>query len=160
MLPVVGRCRPRPVSNFLFGIRLSCIEVKKRPVARMKSQSTTVIPIFLIGLLLMVSHGGSSEIYKWKDKNGNIFFSDSPPPPGVDAEIKKFKEEPNGKPKPEVSTPQPKSELPREMRSYGNITVIMYMTSWCGYSRKAREYLQSLNVNLIEYDIEKEMGKR
>ena len=78
----------------------------------------------------------------------------------MDAEIKKFKEEPNGKPKPEVSTPQPKSELPREMRSYGNITVIMYMTSWCGYSRKAREYLQSLNVNLIEYDIEKEMGKR
>lgn len=31
----------------------------------------------------------------------------------------------------------------------------MYITSWCGYCRKAREYLQSLRVDLVEYDIEK-----
>jgi len=34
------------------------------------------------------------------------------------------------------------------------------MTDWCGYCRKAREYLHSLGVNLIEYDIEKDKGKR
>jgi glutaredoxin len=35
----------------------------------------------------------------------------------------------------------------------------MYITSWCGYCRKAREYLQSLRVNLVEYDVEKDPSK-
>jgi glutaredoxin len=34
------------------------------------------------------------------------------------------------------------------------------MTSWCGYCRKARAYIYSLGVNLIEYNIEKDVSKR
>ncbi len=36
----------------------------------------------------------------------------------------------------------------------------MYMTSWCPYCSKARNDLRSLDVNLIEYDIEKDRSKR
>ena len=41
----------------------------------------------------------------------------------------------------------------------------MYMTDWCPYCRKAREYLNSLGVSLVEYNVEKgrdkaEEGKR
>lgn len=33
--------------------------------------------------------------------------------------------------------------------------VVMYSTSWCGYCRKARAYLQANEIGFIEYDIEK-----
>ena len=36
----------------------------------------------------------------------------------------------------------------------------MYMTSWCPYCSKARSYLRSLGVNLIEHDIEKDKSSR
>ena len=34
--------------------------------------------------------------------------------------------------------------------------VELYITSWCGYCRKAREFLQSKGISFIEYDIEKD----
>ena len=70
-----------------------------------------IIGIFVLCLLFFpISSGFSDEIYKWTDKNGRIIFSDSPPPPGVDGEIKKF-EEPQApqskeKPKPKAVAPQ------------------------------------------------------
>ena len=42
-------------------------------------------------LSITLSYLESGEIYKWKDKDGNIVFSDTPPPPGVDVEKKEFK---------------------------------------------------------------------
>jgi len=51
--------------------------------------------------------------------------------------------------------PDLKAESKKKKRPYTSINVIMYMTSWCGYCQKAREYLQSLGVDLVEYDIEK-----
>ena len=67
-----------------------------------------VVGIFLFCLLLLPpSLGSSTEIYKWIDKDGKIIFSDSPPPPGVDGEIKKFEEpQPKEKPKPKAVAPQ------------------------------------------------------
>lgn len=39
--------------------------------------------------------------------------------------------------------------------------VVLYATSWCGYCRKAREYLNSNGIPYTEYDIEKSSeGKR
>jgi glutaredoxin len=99
----------------------------------------------------------AAEIYKWKDRNGNVFFSDTPPA-GADAEVISLKDEraPAPKTTPKVNSPKPQSRLTEEKRPYGSIKVIMYKTSWCGYCRKAREYLQSLNVNLVEHDIERD----
>ena len=51
-----------------------------------------IIIILFIIFLLRASSSVSGEIYKWRDKDGNIIFSDTPPPPGVDVEIKEFKE--------------------------------------------------------------------
>ena len=71
-----------------------------------------IIGILLFCLvLLLISSGFSGEIYKWTDKNGRIIFSDTPPPPGVDGEIKKY-EEPQSKekPKPKAVVPQAKPD--------------------------------------------------
>jgi glutaredoxin len=115
----------------------------------------------IIILLLFFSSSVSTpaiagEFYKWKDKNGNVFFSDTPPP-GVNAEVIPLKDEPapSSVTTPKVNSPRPKSGITGEKRPYTSINVIMYITSWCGYCRKAREYLQSLSVDLVEYDIEK-----
>jgi serine protease Do len=51
----------------------------------------------VLGILILSSAASrvlSAEIYKWKDKDGKISFSDSPPPAGVDTEVKTFKDEP------------------------------------------------------------------
>lgn len=36
----------------------------------------------------------------------------------------------------------------------------MHMTSWWPYCLKARKYLRSLDLNLVEYDIEKDRSGR
>jgi glutaredoxin len=127
----------------------------------MKNQFKGIITILLFLIFLLpASSAVSAEIYKWKDKDGHIIFSDTPPPPGVEeVEIKKFKEETTERPKTKGDTPRTKGEGIREKRSYGNINVIMYMTSWCPYCVKARQYIRSLNVNLMEYDVEKDKSK-
>lgn len=45
-------------------------------------------------------------------------------------------------------------------RQNSDIRAVMYVTSWCPYCRKAREYLTGLGVDLVEYDIEKDDAKR
>jgi len=127
----------------------------------MRNQFRRIIAIlFLVIFLSPASPAVSSEIYKWKDKDGNVVFSDTPPPPGVNAEIKEFKEDATERPKTNENSPKPQSESVKEKRAYGNIHVIMYVTSWCPYCVKARNYLRSLDVNLIEYDIERDKSKR
>jgi glutaredoxin-like YruB-family protein len=96
------------------------------------------------------------------DKYGNIHFTDSLTP-GLDAELKKIKPEKTKIEKPvslETPTLLPKTETKKQgndyktKKAYSNVKVTMYMTTWCGYCRKAREYLNSLGVSLTEYDIE------
>ncbi|MEC4676314.1 MAG: glutaredoxin domain-containing protein [Nitrospirota bacterium] len=48
----------------------------------------------------------------------------------------------------------------KKQRDVGEIKVIMYMTDWCPYCKKAREYLVSTGVNLIEYNIDKDSDRR
>jgi glutaredoxin len=119
-----------------------------------------MVTILLLTILSPASSAVSGEIYKWKDKDGNIVFSDTPPPTGVNAEKKEFKEESTEKPKTKEYFPRSTSERVEEKRPYRDIYVIMYMTSWCPYCVKAREYLRSLDVNLIEYNIERDKSKR
>ncbi len=46
-----------------------------------------------------------------------------------------------------------------EQRPYADVRVIMYRTAWCPYCNKAHDYLSSLGVTLIEYDIERNKAK-
>ena len=115
-----------------------------------------IIPLLFFSLSLSSPVMGI-DIYRWRDKDGNLFFSDTPPPAGVDGETIRFKNEQptDSTTPPKANSPIKKSGITTERRPYNSIKVIMYMTSWCGYCRKAREYLQSLRVDLVEYDIEK-----
>ncbi len=119
---------------------------------------------FVIILLLFFFSSVSSpalagELYKWKYKDGHVFFSDTPPA-GVNPEVISLKGEgaPDSILPPKVNSLKPEGRITEEKRPYSNIRVIMYSTSWCRYCRMAREYLESLRVNLVEYDVEKNPG--
>jgi hypothetical protein len=53
------------------------------------------IPIIL-AIVLFIGWASPSfaQVYKWRDKDGNLRFSDTPPPPGVEAEKVKMREAP------------------------------------------------------------------
>jgi len=141
----------------------------------MERKGRWIIAVLIWGVLLPLSLAGSAEIYKWKDKDGRTFYSDSPPPAGVDVEIKKFRDDPDERPKAESpKADSPKAHSPKakettlkpkrievdEKRPYRNINVVMYMTTWCRFCRLARDYIRTLDVNFLEYNIEKDKDKR
>ena len=116
--------------------------------------------IFIASLLLLCAFpwAASADIYTWKDSKGNTMFSDSPPAGGR-AERQTVTEQRIERPPVKEAASQPHGNASVKIRPYKDIRVIMYMTSWCPYCRKAKDYINSLGVNLIEYDIEKDSSK-
>ena len=120
----------------------------------------------LFFFVISLSSPAFPQIYQWKDKNGNVVFSDTPPS-GKDSGKVKILEE-RGRPSPQEEI-RPKGEdrepsaLPaekeKEKREYRDIRVALYMTEWCPHSLKARAYLKSLGVNLTEYDVERDESR-
>ena len=46
------------------------------------------------------------------------------------------------------------------VRKNSDIRVVMYMTDWCPYFKKAGKYIRSLGVHLTEYNIEKDQNRK
>jgi glutaredoxin len=50
-------------------------------------------------------------------------------------------------------------EVNKQQRTYADIKVGLYKTEWCPYCKQAREYINSLGVTLVEYDVEQDKTK-
>ncbi|RPJ36271.1 MAG: DUF4124 domain-containing protein [Deltaproteobacteria bacterium] len=111
--------------------------------------------LFLIIFFFAFIPSASSQIYKWTDESGNVRFSDSPP---AGVKVQKVQGDSGGS-KNEATPAAPGGPPKAEKRESRKVKVIMYMTDWCPYCRKAREYLQSLDVDLVEYNVEKNREK-
>jgi hypothetical protein len=89
----------------------------------------------LLSSLFFFTSFAASEIYKWKDKNGNAIFSDSPPS-GSNAEEVRLKNNNRfeGPPSREDEGPKTgkgnKAVTGQALRDASDITVVMYMTDW------------------------------
>jgi glutaredoxin len=109
------------------------------------------------------------QFYEYKDKNGNIVVTDSPPP-GVESREKHVQQQSiYHSTQSEVDYPSndrkdpPRGALQQEAprkKNYSRISAVMYMTDWCGYCKKAGAYIRSFGANLTEYNIEKDKSKR
>jgi len=101
-----------------------------------------------------------SQVYKWRDQDGNVVISMTPPPPGVQCEQQQIRgsSQPDGGANKRNSGKSAAREV-NVTRSNRDIKVIMYVTDWCPYCKKATQYLNSLDVNLQTYDIEKDPEK-
>jgi glutaredoxin len=122
--------------------------------------------IVFILLCLSPSLPSFAQIYKWTDKNGNVVFSDTPPSSSEGKKVKVLPERREPVPQEEIKqgavnreTAGPAASSSKEKRQYGDIEVLLYMTEWCPHSLRARAYLKSLGVRLIEYDVERDKSK-
>jgi glutaredoxin len=122
--------------------------------------------IVFILLWLSLPSAAFPQIYKWTDRDGNIVFSDTPPAGADEKKVKVLKEREGPKPPEGIARRQGTSELPipavsqgREKREYRDIEVHLYMTEWCPYCLRARAYLKSLGVRLVEYDVDRDKSK-
>lgn len=125
---------------------------------------------FLLVILSVVVHTDGvayGEIYKWVDKNGVAHFGDVPPQNvGAISKIESMPAVPRQDPAPEVTPAEeakPQTikrsakQLPPQEESAPMVTdthVEMFMTSWCGYCKKAREFFEARGIAITEYDIE------
>ncbi|MBS1127497.1 MAG: hypothetical protein H6Q93_1486 [Nitrospirae bacterium] len=97
----------------------------------------TVIVSFAVLLLSLFFSPSfaASEIYKWKDKNGNVIFSDSPPS-GSNAEEVRIKNNMRFDIPPSKEADAPKAgkgnaaPTKQRLRDVRDIHVVMYMTDW------------------------------
>jgi len=120
---------------------------------------TKAIPVCFF--VLLVSFSAFSQMYKWRDKDGNLVVSTTPPPPGVQCEQQRIGDSPQADSKNnEEDSGRTAVQEVDLTRSNRDIKVIMYTTDWCPYCKKARQYLNSLDVDLAVYDIEKDPEKR
>ncbi len=119
----------------------------------------TLFPVFFglfsAMILFALIPNASSQIYKWTDESGNLRFSDSPP---AGVKVQKVQGDSGGG-KIEAGPAVLGGASKAEKQEAPKVKVVMYMTDWCGYCRKARELLQSLNVDLVEYNVEKNREK-
>lgn len=87
------------------------------------------VPAFLF--LLVASIPAFSQVYKWKDKDGNLMISTTPPPPGVQAEERQFEKPSNSEPEARKGSRGRNADGDVELaRSNRDIEVILYITDW------------------------------
>lgn len=107
-----------------------------------------------------------ADLYKWVDDKGTVHFSDVPPEVrNTNQPVDTIPSAPPSKwhptPTPEhnsrtsavQATPSPSQ--PSEVQP-GPPKVELYVTSWCKYCKKARNFFLSRNLPFIEYDVEKD----
>lgn len=123
----------------------------------------------VIAAVLAFPFPAPGQMYQYTDKDGNTVFSDRPPA-GSGVKEKQLRDNVY------YSAPRREADLPRRgndplppgpagqerkaERNYGSVTVVLYKTAWCGPCKRAGAYIRSLGANLVEYDIEKDEGKR
>lgn len=118
--------------------------------------------ITTVAMFLFVAVDATADIYRWVDKDGTVHFTDSPPPEGSKAEV--VNPEPNrlegyGK-RSEGSPGIPSATKPAQqpVRPADLPIVELFVTSWCGYCKKAEAYFDARDIPYVKYDIEKDQA--
>ena len=118
-----------------------------------------VFSVFAAGLFFS-ANTTSAEIYKWVDKDGSVHFTDSAPPAGEKVEV--INPEPNqveGYAKVPARKPVTRPAPGNSKRSVSTADlpiVELFVTSWCGYCKKAEAYFTRRNIPYVKYDVEKD----
>jgi len=111
-----------------------------------------------------------ADMYKWVDEKGVIHFQDYKPTgvkPSVNVETLteddlKFDNYVESPEKGDYESPYgslieaEEKRSPKKIRYAQNQKVELYVTSWCGYCKKAKAFLKSKGISYTEYNIEKD----
>jgi glutaredoxin len=110
--------------------------------------ATLIASLLLVGALLICAEAPADQVYRWVDDTGKVHFSDRPPVgnSASDVEVRSYRGTP------EISA------VPAESVA---AQVTLFTTSWCGYCKRARAYLNKVGIPFVEYDVERDaIGKR
>ncbi len=147
---------------------MSTETIKVQRAFKMKSH---LIPIVLLIIFwVILPSQGLAEMYKWVDEKGTIHFQDYRPSnlkPSTKVEIltkeqlefnnyvKSPKEGTDKSPYSSLAIDGKKKDT-RKSKYDKNQEIELYTTSWCGYCKKARAFLNARGIEFKEYDIEKD----
>ena len=103
------------------------------------------IRLWLTLAVLLASIPAHAQIYKWIDAEGKAHFSSNKPDSGVQLQ--------------NLSSIEKKGEKIKSSSSDNPATdraelVELFVTSWCPYCKKAKNYLNNKGIAFKEYDIE------
>ena len=93
--------------------------------------------ISLVVQFLIPSSGFSEKLYTWTDKSGKVRRTYYPPP---DEYVQKSKSS--------------KQETRRQTAQQNQVE--LYVTSWCPYCKKAKQFFNARGIPYKAYDIEKD----
>jgi len=94
----------------------------------------------LILLALFLALPASAGVYKWRDAQGRIQYSDSPPPTAKTTQLK-------------LQTYTGPVEVSRAIGADSGVTI--YTTEWCGVCQRAKAFFRQNGVPFREWDVEK-----
>ena len=126
-----------------------------------------LLAVFFV--LILASTTFSVEIYKWVDDKGVVHFSDRPPPDRPETIEEQVAPSSDSNPQ-DNSPPAPESSNTELDPHFFDIldqssaasealeepTVELYVTSWCVYCKKAKQFFRSKGIEFAAYDIEKD----
>lgn len=108
--------------------------------------------LFLILLSFCFCNTAMADYYKWVDENGNTQITDYPPPQEkLSKDVQIHKSEPE-----DSATAQNEGDQKSSNKNKSKKEVILYTKSDCPDCDKARDYLTSKNIPIIEYNIDKD----
>jgi glutaredoxin len=123
----------------------------------MKAVRISLLTFLIIGLF---HQWAFAKIYKWVDEQGIVHFTDYPPKKGVDSTTIKVQPTQGS-----VSSQYDSSQvdkiigekltsLSRTQSRYEEADVEIYVTNWCKWCKKAKQFLRSKGISYREYNIE------
>jgi glutaredoxin len=125
--------------------------------------------LVLFFVLVLTSVPASAEIYRWVDDKGVAHFSDTPPPDSSEAteeeeaSVSDLNAQDSSAPavqsqnfaiKPDFSDIP--NESPEASEAVKQPSVELYVTSWCAYCAKAKQFFRSKGIEFAVFDVEKD----
>jgi glutaredoxin len=98
--------------------------------------------------LLALPPGAFADMYKWIDENGKVHYTDSPPP---GRKAKKLDLKINSISGPPVVSAFANRDAGAAVAAS---SVKLYTTTWCGYCKRAKAFLQARGTRFEEIDVE------
>jgi len=128
---------------------------------------TYSLSILFLLVLLTTAYG---DTYKWVDEQGVIHFQDYKPSDVDSAKVEtltveelKFNnyvdsaKDTENKSYYQTSDREKTGKGNKKKKRYShNQKVELYVTSWCGYCKKAKAFFNTRNISFEEYDVEKD----
>lgn len=110
----------------------------------------------LLFILVLIASFAQAEVYQWVAEDGSVTYKDTPPPAAKKKrKVKVYREGDFAAAPPVAAKPaeQPgnrrterPSPPPVEKKTRLSGTVEIFVTGWCGYCRKAQQYMTEKGI--------------